>query len=190
MGTNVYFVRHCEPNAENRDDFSRELSAKGLKDCKLVTDYLSDKDIDVIYSSPYKRAVDTIKEFADKSSLEIHVIDDLHERVVGGWVDDFGEFVNLQWKDHTYKLPEGESLEEVQRRNINALNEILKNNKGKNIAIASHGTAISTVINYYQPTFGINDFHEIVKLMPFIALIKFDEDGRFVGLFEHRFTDR
>lgn len=61
--TTIYFVRHAEPNYVNRGDMSRELSSKGLQDRKLVTKFLLDKHIDVILSSPYKRAVDTIVDF-------------------------------------------------------------------------------------------------------------------------------
>ena len=65
--TTIYFIRHAEPNYENHDDMTRELSAKGLKDRKLVTGFLADKQIDVVVSSPYKRAIDTIRDFADKN---------------------------------------------------------------------------------------------------------------------------
>ena len=30
--TNIYFVRHAEPNYSNHDDLTRELSTKGLQD--------------------------------------------------------------------------------------------------------------------------------------------------------------
>ncbi len=63
--TTVYFVRHAAPNLHNHDDLTRELTEQGLQDRKQVTAFLRDKGIDVIFSSPYKRAVDTIKEFAD-----------------------------------------------------------------------------------------------------------------------------
>lgn len=53
--TTVYFVRHAEPNYENHDDMSRELSAKGLEDRKLVTKFLYDKAVDIVLSSPFKR---------------------------------------------------------------------------------------------------------------------------------------
>ena len=48
MKTIVYFVRHAQPNYENHDDMLRELSAKGLQDRKLVTDFLKDKEIDLV----------------------------------------------------------------------------------------------------------------------------------------------
>lgn len=55
--TTVYFVRHCELNYNNHDDVTRELSPKGLQDCQLVTDFLSDKQVEVVLSSPLKRAI-------------------------------------------------------------------------------------------------------------------------------------
>ena len=41
--TTIYFVRHAQPNYENHDDMSRELSEKGLRDRALVTDFLRDR---------------------------------------------------------------------------------------------------------------------------------------------------
>ncbi len=63
--TTVYFIRHAKPDYNNHDDMSRELSNKGLQYRKLVTGFLLDKHIDIILSSPYKRAVDTIAGFAE-----------------------------------------------------------------------------------------------------------------------------
>lgn len=80
--TVVYFVRHAEPNYDNHDDMSRELTKKGLEDRKLVTDFLSDKGIDVVMSSPYKRSVDTVKAFADNAAMEIVLVEDFRERRV------------------------------------------------------------------------------------------------------------
>lgn len=72
--TKVYFVRHAEPNYNNHNDNLRELSSKGMEDRKLVTKFLVDKQIDVVLSSPYKRAVDTVKEFADNGKNGIVII--------------------------------------------------------------------------------------------------------------------
>ena len=50
--TNIYYVRHAEPNYSNHNDVLRELSPKGMVDRELVTKFLSDKQIDMIVSSP------------------------------------------------------------------------------------------------------------------------------------------
>lgn len=69
--TKVFFVRHAEPNYSNHNDALRELSSKGMEDRKLVTKFLADKHIDVVLSSPFKRAVDTVKDFADSYGLKL-----------------------------------------------------------------------------------------------------------------------
>ena len=174
--TTVYFVRHAEPNYENHDDMSRELSSKGLKDRKLVTDFLMDKQIDVVLSSPYKRAVDTVRDFAETKGMDIITIDEFKERRVdSGWIEDFNSFCKKQWEDFSYKLSDGECLEEVQSRNIFALNKVLTDYKDKNIVVGSHGTALSTIINYYDKTFGYFDFDKIRYLMPWIVEFTFED---------------
>lgn len=117
--TNVYFVRHAEPNYKNHDDELRELTSKGLKDRNLVTEFLLDKEIDIMFSSPYKRSKDTIQEFADMKNLEIFLIEDFRERKIDSvWIEDYNSFSKKQWEDFSYKLSDGECLEEVQSRNI------------------------------------------------------------------------
>ena len=57
--TTIYFVRHAKPDYQNHNDRLRELTEKGLEDSRSVTAFLSDKKIDLIFSSPYRRAIDT-----------------------------------------------------------------------------------------------------------------------------------
>ena len=170
--TTIYFVRHAEPNYENHDDLERELSHKGLRDRALVTQFLSDKGISVVLSSPYKRAVDTVSEFAKLKKINIVTIDDFRERRVDSeWIPNFDAFCRKQWEDFQYKLTDGESLSEVQKRNIAALQSVLETYQGKNIVIGTHGTALSTIINYYDKDFGYCDFQKIKKL-PLIQFLK------------------
>ena len=183
--TNVYFVRHAEPNFDNHNDALRELSAKGLADRQLVTEYLNTRHIDAVFSSPYKRAVDTVLDFAQKQNLTIELVDDFRERRIDSvWIENFNAFCRQQWEDFDFKLSDGESLHEVQSRNIRALNSILKTYNGKNIVIGSHGTALSTIINYYDPSFGYSEFEKIRKLMPWIVHFCF-EDGVCTGIEKH-----
>ncbi len=172
--TNIYFIRHAEPNYNNHDDMTRELSAKGLKDRELVTDFLTDKQIDIVISSPFKRAIDTVRDFADENEMDITIIDDLRERRVDScWIEDFTSFSRKQWDDFSYKLSDGECLAEVQTRNIAALDKILDDYRDQNIVVGSHGTALSTIINYYDKTFGYNEFDAIRHLMPWVVQFTF-----------------
>ncbi len=174
--TTVYFVRHAEPDYSNHDDNLRPLTTKGIDDRILVSKYLQDKNITLALSSPYKRAVDTIKDFTDKNNLQIQIIDGFREREISVWVEDFNQFCESQWQDFNFKLTNGECLKEVQDRNIVALTEVLNQHNGKSIIVGSHGTALSTIINYYDNSFGVENFKEIVKLMPWI--VKFTFEGQ------------
>lgn len=129
-----------------------------------------DKRIDIVLSSPYKRAIDTIKDFADCYGFEIRIIDEFRERKVeSGWIEDFTLFTKRQWNDFSYKLSDGECLQEVQTRNIMALRSVLDKYAGKNIVVGSHGTALSTIIHYYDNSFGYCDFEKIKDVMPWIV---------------------
>ena len=173
--TKIYFIRHAQPNYNNHNDLLRELSPKGLSDTKYVTAFLADKDISAVLSSPYKRAVDTVAAFADQYGFTIEINDDFRERKISdGWIDNFKEFSEKQWNDFNFRLPDGECLREVQDRNISALKAALKEYKGKNIAVGSHGTSLSTIINYYDSSFGYSDFEKIKDLMPWAAEFIFD----------------
>ncbi len=172
--TNIYFVRHCEPDFSIHEDLIRPLTDKGLKDSKRVAEVLKSKNIHGIYSSPYKRAIDTVKELANALNLKVVTKEDLRERTITDqWIDDFNEFVKCQWEDFGYKLSKGECLRQVQERNITALKEILNENKGKNVVIGTHGTALSTILNYYNKTFGYEEFNRIKSIMPWIIVMEF-----------------
>lgn len=173
--TKVYFVRHAKPDFTVKEDLIRPLTQEGINDCKKVTEFLLNKNITKVFSSPYKRAIDTIKDFTDTIGLKINVIADFRERKIDDiWVKDFDKFANKQWNNFDYKLSGGESLSEVQKRNIKAIQDILAENENENIVIGTHGTALSTIINYFDNSFKYEEFKRIKDFMPFIMCITFN----------------
>lgn len=173
--TKVYFVRHAKPDFLIKDDLIRPLTEEGKNDCRQVTEFLLNRNITKVFSSPYKRAIDTIKDFADILGLKINIIEDFRERKVDSiWIEDFDKFAKEQWNNFDYKLSDGESLNEVQKRNIIALQHILKQNINENIVIGTHGTSLSTIISYFDKNFNYNEFERIKNFMPFVVCISFD----------------
>lgn len=170
--TKVYFVRHAQPEHSFEDDRTRPLTLEGEKDTEIVTDFLKDKAIDVFYSSPYKRSMDTIVHAASFYGKNIITDERLREREKGIGGNNFGMF-QKRWADFDYCEENGESIRTVQKRNMDALTEILKNNHGKNIVIATHGTALSSILNYYNSEFACNDFLRIIDWMPYIIELDF-----------------
>ena len=83
--------------------------------------------------------------------------------------------MKLQWTDFNYSKSDGECLREVQERNIAALNNVLARYADKSIVIGTHGTSLSTIINYYDETYGYDDFMAMVDIMPWVVKMSFSK---------------
>lgn len=181
--TRVYFVRHAQSDWRSGADRDRGLTAEALEDRRVVLDFLRDKPVDAFYCSPYRRSLDTIREAADYFRLPIRTDERLRERetVPGG---NCRELFEKRWSDFGWHEPGGESLRSVQERNIAALTDILQRDPDKTIVIGTHGTALSTILNYYDPGWDCGAFLRIIDWMPFIVELDF-EGTDCVGRTEH-----
>lgn len=186
--TRVYFVRHAQPEHTWKEDRTRPLTKEGKRDAAIVLEFLKDKKIDVFYCSPYKRSIDTISDTAAFLGKEIITDEDLREREKGPNGNNHGMF-QKRWADHSYHEEGGESIAMVQKRNMKALNKILSNNKDKQIVIGTHGTALSTILNFYDNTFGCDDFLRIIDWMPYIIELDFEE-GKLCSKHEHCYVEK
>ncbi len=186
--TKVYFVRHAQPEHDWEEDRTRPLTQEGKKDSTIVLEFLKDKKIDVFYSSPYKRSMDTIVDTATFFRKEIIMDERLREREKGLDGNNHGMF-QKRWADHNYHEDGGESIAMVQERNMEALNEILSDNADKNIVVGTHGTALSTILNFYDNNFGCEDFWRIIDWMPYIVELDF-EGNTLVGKQEHCYVEK
>lgn len=175
-------MRNAQPEHNHADDRTRPLTAEGFADAKIVLETLEDKNIDALYCSPYQRSMSTIQETANYYGMEIHTDERLREREKGENGNNHGMF-QKRWADLNYHEEGGESIGMVQARNIAALQEILADNAGKNIVIGTHGTALSSILNYYNSKFGCADFLRIIDWMPYIVEVDF-EGQELVGITE------
>ena len=176
--TTIYFIRHAESDTSVRDGRIRPLTEKGLASRIWVTEFLQDKNIDLVLSSPFKRAVDTVSAFAEKNGLTIECVEDFREQKSSSDMrrdnPEFYAFLERQWADFTYTFSDGECLREVQGRNIAVLNGVLTAHKGKNIVIGTHATALSVIINHYDNTYGFRGFKEMEHKLPWAVRMVFD----------------
>lgn len=172
--TRIFFVRHAQPDHSHCDDRTRPLTPEGKADAKKVLKVLRDKNIDLFFCSPYKRSLDTIRDAAEFYGISIITDERLRERESGKDAN-VKDMFRKRWEDHDLHESGGESLNMVQKRNIEVLMEILAKHRNRNIVIGTHGTALGTIINYYDPSFGCDDFLRIIDWMPYI--IEFDFEG-------------
>lgn len=53
------------------------------------------------------------------------------------------------------------------------MNYVLEKYRDKKVVVGSHGTALSTIINYFDSNFGYDSFLKIKTLMPWIVKFTF-----------------
>ncbi len=198
--TRVYFVRHAQSEHDCEDDRTRPLTSEGREDAGAVLRFFQNVkvchdgrdgrpvQIDGFYCSPYRRSLDTIAETAAFYGKEIITDERLREREKGPGGNCHDMF-RKRWADHRYHEEGGESLKMVQRRNIAALQEILSVNEGKNLVIGTHGTALSTILHYYDNSYNCDSFLRIIDWMPYIIELDF-EGTELVGKTEHLYIEK
>lgn len=172
--TKIIFIRHAESDNKNKDDFNRPLTKNGTESSKKLPIYFNDISINKIYSSPYVRTIDTIKHLAIEQHIKIIIKENFKERNIGSWVDNFFEFAKKQWMNFNFKQYNGESLNDVQKRNINSLKDILIEDQDKTIIVGTHGTALCTIMNYYDKNINFNYFKSIIDKMPMFIEMNFE----------------
>ena len=132
--------------------------------------------------------MDTIADAAAVFGKEIVTDERLREREKGLDGNNHGMF-RKRWDDHDYHEEGGETIAMVQKRNIEALNKILLDNPNQAIVIGTHGTALSTILNFYDDSFGCDDFLRIIDWMPYIIELDF-EGNHLVGKQEHCYIEK
>ena len=95
---------------------------------------------------------------ANHFNMIIHTDERLRERKTGV---NSSDYLKQRWDDFDFCEEEGENIKSVQQRNMEALNDILNRHPDKNIVIGTHGTALSTILNFYDPSFGYDGFKRI-----------------------------
>ncbi|MBM6644573.1 histidine phosphatase family protein [Bacillus sp. RIT809] len=172
--TTIYFVRHAH-STYTKEERERPLSEKGYLDAENVTHLLKDEHIDVVISSPYKRAIQTVQGIANTYNVSIQIEEALRERLLSkGPVTDFNDAIQKVWKDWSFAYEGGESNDVAQRRAVLCMQNILGKYKGKNIVIGTHGNIMVLLMNYFDSKY---DFQFWKTLhMPDVYKLTFNSD--------------
>ncbi|HYK72476.1 MAG TPA: histidine phosphatase family protein [Pseudoneobacillus sp.] len=154
----IYFVRHAKANGQ---EVSAPLTEKGKEQAEKLVDFFAAKPIGKIYSSPFKRAVETIKPLADSKGLSIFEDDRLSERVLSGIpLEDWQDKLKQSFQDFEMVLEGGESHSSGMKRAVSILEEVLSF-KEDHIILVSHGNLTTLLIRYFNENFGFDELMEM-----------------------------
>lgn len=187
--TRIYMVRHCEAIGnvsklfQGTSDF--DITEIGEKQLKYLKKRFDNENIDFVFSSPLTRTLKTAKAIVGDKPVTVEVNKGLIE-IDGGIlegvpvVESFTNFPDLAdaWFNHPedFHAENGEAMRDVYERIWNTIIEIVKTNKGKTIACATHGGVIRCLMCKL-----IHNDIKMLKTVPFstntaVTLIEFDDD--------------
>ncbi|MFZ3590115.1 histidine phosphatase family protein [Bacillus sp. DJP31] len=173
MLTTIYFVRHAH-STYTPEELARPLSERGLLDAIKVSHILEKENVDIVISSPYKRAIQTIDGVAKHIGKDIVLEEDFKERSLSeNPVDDFGLAITKVWEEPTFAWEGGESNIMAQKRGIQASLRVLDKYEGKRIAIGTHGNIMVLIMNYFDHKYDFSFWKELE--MPDIYKLTFDK---------------
>ncbi len=158
MEKTIYLVRHCSASGQESD---APLTEEGFKQAKVLSEYFSGKKIDRIVSSPFLRAVQTIKPLSQKQKVEIQKEDLLTERVLSSnnmpdWLDKLKE----TFGDPDLAFEGGESAREATQRIVNVVEGCLEGLYTTSVLV-THGNLLALLIKHFNPEFGFEDWRKL-----------------------------
>ncbi|WP_099158296.1 histidine phosphatase family protein [Virgibacillus ndiopensis] len=175
---NIYVVRHCSAEGQHRDS---PLTNEGIRQARLLSNFFTEQNVrfDKIVSSPYLRAIESIKPFAENNNLQIEVNELLKERILSEEpIDDWIEVLEQSFIDLDFTLPGGESANDAIKRVSNVLDDIFNNDSLTNVILVSHGNLIALLLKQYDDTFGFNKWKNLRN--PDIYLVQIDNNEQIV----------
>ena len=163
MKTRMIIVRHAEAEGNYKRLFhgwsDGEITEKGHIQAERVAERLKNIKMDVLYSSSLKRTMQTAGYISKVKNLPIIRTDKLKEINGGDWEGEHWDILPQKWPEeyhtwentpHLHRMPNGESMEEFQNRLVEEIKHIISMNRGKNVCIVTHGTAIKALLCFFN----------------------------------------
>lgn len=158
--TELFLIRHAEVERKYHGIFGgridMDLSEHGHEQAEQLAHYLHRLKFDAIYSSPMKRAQQTLAPLLINGSPRPTVLADLREVDFGDWtghrwdeIQPKFNFSAYDWLDALERgaLPNGESAAALRARVEPCLRQILHGHSGQTVAVYCHGGILRMLLS-------------------------------------------
>ncbi|ASJ56067.1 histidine phosphatase family protein [Brevibacillus formosus] len=154
----IYLVRHCQADGQEPEAL---LTEKGEAQARELTTFFAGSPIDRIISSPYHRAIATIRPLAQERGIVVEEDTRLVERVLSGVPrEDWFERLRDTFDDLTLEFEGGESSLTAINRANSLLTEILAD-EHNDIVLVSHGCLLALLMKSIDDRFGFPDWEKL-----------------------------
>lgn len=153
----VFVARHCKATGQEADAL---LTEEGGKQAESLVACFNGLGIQEVISSPFERAIATVRPFLEASSIPFSIDARLQERILGksnDWMRD----LRLSYEDEHRVLPEGETTAEATAR-VRSLYDGLS--RDKSYLLVTHGNLMSLLLRSFDHTrFGFDEWRSLTN---------------------------
>ena len=184
--TRYLLIRHADASVPGQKITGRApapLTRLGVEQARRLAHLMGGGRIEAIYSSPQQRAYQTARAIAIEGRHDVRVATELDELDYGDWsgqsTDDLSG--SARWRSFNTmrsitRIPEGESILEVQARIVGFLEVLRERHPDAVVAVVSHADVMRAALVYYM---GIPlDFMLRFEISPAsVTILDMDESG-------------
>ncbi|EJS01838.1 histidine phosphatase family protein [Bacillus mycoides] len=177
----IIVIRHCSATGQKRD---AELTFAGKDQANTLAAFLLENQlqIDHIISSPFVRAIDSIRPYAIQANLSIEEDERLAERILSTVsMDDWLQKLEYTFTNIDIAFSGGESTKQAMDRAISLIQEVLKLEHDTTLLV-THGNLLTLILKHFDHTIGFDTWKTLTN--PDIYEITLDEQSIIKRLWE------
>jgi len=160
----IIFIRPGETDWNKQERWqgwvATPLNAHGREQAEALARFLRTIGMSALYTSDLRRAVQTAEILSRVGEFDTIPDERLRERSIGDWqgltLDEMrswyaDEYAAMLKDADTYRVPGGESREDVRVRMKAAFEDVLKQERGETVGILTHTTALKVLMEDLFP---------------------------------------
>lgn len=181
-------IRHAQNDWVGKDRLAGwtpgvHLNDAGRKQAEQLAERLANVPLKAIYSSPLERCLETAAAITAVHGLDTQTVEAIGEVRYGKWegkkikkLSKKPAWYAVQHFPSRFRFPKGESLLEVQRRAVSAIEELAQKHENEMIAIVSHADVIKLVLAHYLGMH-IDLFQRLAVSTASVSLVALPDNG-------------
>lgn len=172
MVRRLFLVRHCESTGQAA---SAPLTAVGQTQAMHLADHLEPLGVDLLVSSPYIRAQQSVAPLAQRLGLAVETDARLAERVLSTEpVAHWREAIQQAFVDLDLAWPGGESSRTAMARGRSAIDVLLARPERASVVV-THGNLMTLILRSFEAQFGFQTWERLSN--PDVYCLAVQEEG-------------
>ena len=172
MNKIIYLVRHCQATGQAAN---ARLTSEGLDQAEALAEFLLEAQIGQSVSSPFARALKSIKPLSIHLNIEIKLDERLIEAALStidysDWLDK----LRVTFSDFELSFEGGESSRAATARATSAVNDALLLDTNR-VVVVTHGRLLTLILRHFDSKYGFEEWQNLTTPDVFRIVIKENE---------------